>query len=131
MTEKNIKILYIEDNPANTQLMRSVLKRLKYFELSDATDAESGLKMMEDIKPEVILMDIDLPGMNGLEALHEIRSRFAFAQSTPIIAVSANAMKSDIEQAMSAGFTEYVTKPIDIPKFIETLKNVVECLQKA
>lgn len=128
MTEKNIKILYIEDNPANTQLMRSVLKRMKRFELFDAADAESGLEMIEDIKPEVILMDIDLPGMNGLEALHEIKNRFTFAQSTPIIAVSANAMKNDIEQAMSAGFTEYVTKPIDIPKFIETLENVVECL---
>jgi len=121
-----IKILYIEDNPANMQLMRKVIKRLDTCILFDAPNAEIGLEMIEQIRPNIVLMDIDLPGMNGFQAYQEIQNRFDFTADLPVIAISANAMKNDMIRGKELGFFEYLTKPLNIPLFIKTLKKAME-----
>jgi len=125
-SEVSLKLLYIEDNPANMQLMRKVIKRLDGFTLFDAPNAEIGFEVIEQIKPEIILMDIDLPGLNGFQAFTEIQKRFDFADQVPIIAISANAMKGDVERGMELGFYAYLTKPLNIPLLFETLKQAIE-----
>ncbi len=125
LEQMGIKILYIEDNPANMQLMQKVLKRLDGCILLDAPNAEIGLEMIEQIRPDIVLMDIDLPGMNGFEAYQAIQERFDFAETLPIIALSANAMKNDIHRGKELGFFEYLTKPVNIPLLIDTLNNAL------
>jgi len=123
-----IKILYIEDNPTNMQLMRKVIKRLDACILFDAPNAEIGLEMIEQIRPNIVLMDIDLPGMNGFQAYQEIQNRFDFAHNLPIIAISANAMKNEIIRGKELGFFDYLTKPLNIPLFIKTLREALELI---
>ncbi|MBE0470742.1 MAG: response regulator, partial [Methyloprofundus sp.] len=120
------KLLYIEDNPANMQLMRKVMRRLPQFLLVEAPNAEIGIELFEQVRPDIVLMDIDLPGMNGYEAFTEIKKRFDFAKNTPIIAVSANAMKKDMSRGMDLGFYRYLTKPLDIAVFIATINEALE-----
>jgi len=124
--EVGVKLLYIEDNPANMQLMRKVIKRLEGYTLFDAQNAEIGFEVIEQIRPDIILMDIDLPGLNGFQAFSEIQKRFDFADQMPIIAVSANAMKGDVEKGKELGFYAYLTKPLNIPLLFETLKQVIK-----
>jgi len=112
-------ILYIEDNDANQNLMKSIFKRLKNHELLLAKHAEEGLQMMEQILPEIVLMDINLPGMNGLEAIDQIKKMDI--QQPKMIAVSANAMQIDIDAAEEAGFDDYLIKPLDINKLLLAL----------
>ena len=120
------KILYIEDNPANTLLMRKIISRLPQYQLHDAPNAEAGLDMMDSIRPDIVLMDIGLPGMDGIQAAKEIKARFDFAQNTPIIAVTANAMATHIEGASEAEFFDYITKPIDFSKLITAIELASE-----
>ena len=120
----NKKVLYIEDNPANTQLVRKILKRVPDIQLHDAPDAETGLQMFEAIQPVMVLMDIDLPGMNGDEALQVLKERYGDAL-VPVVAVSANAMEKDVERGLALGFYAYLTKPINIPEFLEIVNAVV------
>jgi len=117
-----MNILYIEDNAANTMLMHKIIGRLPEYKLYDSVDAETGLEMMETIKPKIVLMDIGLPGMNGIQALKEIRKRFSFAKETPVIAVSADVMPDHIEAGIEQGFFDYITKPLDISKLLVCLE---------
>ncbi len=119
------KILYIEDNPSNLALMSKVVKDLEDFTLIDALNAEIGIELFEQMHPDVVLMDIDLPGMNGFEALDEIKKRFPWADDIPIIAISSNAMKEDIEKGKQSGFYNYLTKPLDIVSLVEMVKKAV------
>lgn len=121
-----IKLLYIEDNPANMQLMHKVVKKIDGCVIYDAPNAEIGLEMIEQIRPDVVLMDIDLPGMNGFQAFTEIQKRFDFASHLPVIALSANVMIKDIERAKELGFLEYLTKPIDVALFLETINKAMK-----
>ncbi len=118
------KLLYIEDNPANMELMRKIIRQLDGFSLLDAPNAEIGIEMFEKIHPDIVLMDIDLPGMNGFEALAEIKARFPWAEKTPIIAVSSNAMAEDVEKGKHSAFYDYITKPIDIANLVGILKKI-------
>ena len=116
----SITILYIEDNPANMTLMERILKRVKDSVLLGATNGPDGLMIAAEKKPQIVLLDIDLPDMNGFEVLRRLRADPA-TSAIPVIALSAAAMPPDIERGRKAGFFAYLTKPIDIPLLIETL----------
>lgn len=121
---KRKTILYIEDNPANTMLMEQIVKRLKNCNLITAQAAETGTALARDQLPDLVLLDINLPGMDGLEALAVLRGMEETA-AIPVIAVSAAAMEADISRAMEAGFDRYLTKPIDIRETLAILTEVL------
>jgi signal transduction histidine kinase/CheY-like chemotaxis protein len=114
------EVLYIEDNPANLRLMRKVMAARPDIVLFDAVNAETGLEIATSRRPGLILLDINLPGMDGFEALHRLREDPA-TKDIPVVAVTANAMLRDQERGRSAGFAEYLTKPVDVTKVIEML----------
>jgi len=130
LQESGIKLLYIEDNPANMQLMRRVIKRTEGVVLFDAPNAEIGLEMIEQMRPDIVLLDIDLPGMNGFQAYTEIQQRFDFADSLPVIAITANAMKKDVERGIELGFYAYLTKPLNISLFLQTIDKAILKIKK-
>ncbi|MDR5904411.1 GAF domain-containing protein [Franzmannia qiaohouensis] len=107
------RILHIEDNPTNQRLMADVFHDHLDLELVTAASAEIGLEMTRSQPPALILMDIDLPGMNGLEA-YRLLQRHASTRGIPVVAVSANAQASDMRRALRAGFAAYLTKPLDL-----------------
>ena len=114
------KILYIEDNLSNLRLVKSIVATHTDIELLDALCAEDGLKIAEDQHPDLILLDINLPGMDGFEALKQLQTN-PLTCDIPVVAVTANAMTNDVEHGEAAGFVEYLTKPIDIPRFLNLL----------
>lgn len=105
-------VLYIEDNPANLKLMERVLRALPSIRLLTASDAETGVELAKAERPDVILMDIHLPGMSGLEALGLLRET-AETRDIPVVAVTAAAAAGSREAGLKAGFREYLTKPFD------------------
>jgi|GEM_PF-1961048 len=117
-------ILYIEDNPDNIRLMETVIGHVANCKLLTAHNAELGLDIAKSEKPGLILMDINLPGMNGIEALKLIQDTTATSH-IPVIAVTAAAMSKDIEAGMKAGFTGYMTKPFIISELIKTIENTL------
>ena len=118
------KVLYVEDNPSNLRLVQSVLAPRADIELLDAGNAEDGLDIATDQIPALILLDINLPGMDGYEALRQLQAN-ALTRHIPVIAISANAMRSDIESGKAAGFAEYITKPIDIAELIKLIDKIL------
>ena len=116
------KILYIEDNKTNLKLVESILSRNQMAVLMTAETAEDGLALIENEMPDIILMDINLPGISGLEALKILRDNEK-TKHLPVIAVSANAMIDDIAAALDAGFNEYIEKPIDVERFNRTINK--------
>ena len=117
-------ILYVEDNPANRDLMEMILSGIEGLTLNTAPTAEIGIEIAEQILPDLILMDINLPGISGIEALEVLRQK-SETKDIPVIAVSANAIQEDIRKAMESGFEEYITKPFDITDVITTVSNVL------
>lgn len=117
-------ILYVEDNDANRQLMELILARVEGVRFLEATSAEAGLKMAEEEGPDLILMDINLPGVAGFEALEMIRKNPKLAD-IPVVAVSANAMEHDIRAAREAGFARYITKPFTIAEVHEVAAEML------
>ena len=113
-------LLYIEDNPVNLLLVVELIANRHDIRLFTATDCQGGVEMARASLPDVILMDINLPGIGGIEALKLLRAEPAIAH-IPVVALSANAMPSDIEKGLAAGFFRYVTKPIKIHELMETL----------
>lgn len=113
-------ILYIEDNPANLRLVSRLLARKGNYNFLSADEPVQGLKIASESQPDLILVDINLPGMSGYEVLKCLRLQKNI-DKTPIIAVSANAMRSDINKGLEAGFKHYITKPIDVPSFIKVI----------
>jgi len=114
------KLLYVEDNPANFKVVKRFLNARKDFELLEAMSAKEGLEIIEQQHLDLILLDINLPDMDGFTILQQLRSN-PETQSIPVFAITANAMLSDIEQGMQAGFDEYITKPIDIDNLLNKL----------
>ncbi|MDH5437114.1 MAG: ATP-binding protein, partial [Gammaproteobacteria bacterium] len=113
-------ILYIEDNPANLRLVTSVLKHEKDIQILTAHEPHLGLEIARIHKPALILLDINLPMIDGYEVLKRLKAS-AETRDIPVIAVSANAMHSDIKKGISAGFDDYITKPIDVRKLQVTV----------
>jgi PAS domain S-box-containing protein len=116
------KLLYIEDNSANLRLMQKIISIRKNIELLDADNAEDGLVIAEQQRPDLILLDINLPGMDGFEALRQLRVNPA-TRHIPVIAVTANAMASDIARGKSEDFAEYLIKPINVANFFDVLNR--------
>ena len=112
-------ILVVEDNPANMTLALFLLESAGYAVLS-ATDAEAGLALARDRRPDLILMDIQLPGMDGLEATLQLKGGDA-TRAIPVIALTALAMKGDEERIRAAGCDGYIAKPIRYKEFLETV----------
>jgi PAS domain S-box-containing protein len=113
-------LLYVEDNRANMELVRQLIARRPDLRLFGAEDAMRGIALAREHQPDVILLDINLPGINGLQALnilHEDES----TRHIPVLALSANAMPRDIERGLAAGFLRYLTKPIRVNEFMDAL----------
>ncbi|MCU7836247.1 MAG: PAS domain S-box protein [gamma proteobacterium symbiont of Taylorina sp.] len=115
-------ILYIEDNPANLLLVQHALETRNNLILLGASEALSGIDLAIEQQPDLILMDINLPGMGGIEALKRLQQNKQTSH-IPVIAISANAMYEGIEKALEAGFIEYVIKPFDIIKLLQIIEN--------
>jgi DNA-binding response OmpR family regulator/anti-sigma regulatory factor (Ser/Thr protein kinase) len=113
-------LLYVEDNPANMKLMIQLIARRPDMRLLCAVNGTSGVELARARKPDVILMDINLPGISGVQALKILRDDPTTAH-IPVVALSANAMPSDIKKGLEAGFFRYLPKPIKIGEFMETL----------
>jgi two-component system cell cycle response regulator DivK len=117
-------ILIVEDNEKNLKLVRDVLGAKGYATI-EAVTAEEGIRLALERQPNLILMDIQLPGMNGIDALKALRADPATA-AIPAIAVTASVMQQDRKQITAAGFDAYVGKPINIREFLETVRSVLE-----
>lgn len=113
------KVLIVEDNPTNMTLAVFLLQSAHYEVLS-ATDAEAGLTLAREEKPDLILMDIQLPGMDGLQATGLLREDPA-TRSIPVIALTALAMKGDEERIRAAGCAGYIAKPLDYKRFLSAV----------
>jgi CheY-like chemotaxis protein len=118
-------LLYVEDNPANLMLIEQLVARRPDMRLLSARDGNLGIQLARANQPEVILMDINLPGISGTEALRILREDPATAR-IPVVALSANAMPRDIEKGLEAGFFRYLTKPIKVNEFLQTLDVALE-----
>jgi CheY-like chemotaxis protein len=118
-------VLYVEDNPANLKLIEQLIARRPDMRLLSAKDGNLGIQLARANQPEVILMDINLPGIGGIEALRILRADPATAH-IPVVALSANAMPRDIEKGLQAGFFRYLTKPIKVNEFMHTLDETLE-----
>jgi PAS domain S-box-containing protein len=120
----HVLVLYIEDNPANLALMREVLSAWTQVEFLSAPSAELGLALAKKHQPDLIILDINLPGMNGIDAIRALKSQAA-TDAIPVIALSADAMPHTIDKALRAGFTRYLCKPIDITELQNTLQTFI------
>jgi CheY-like chemotaxis protein len=118
-------VLYVEDNPANLKLVEQLIARRPDLRLLSALDGNLGIEMARASLPDVILMDINLPGISGIEALRILRQDSATAH-IPVVALSANAMPRDIEKGLLAGFYRYLTKPIQLAQLMETLESALD-----
>lgn len=121
----NELILVVDDNPTNLKLTKLLLVKESY-QVVTAASAEEALKVLENAKPRLILMDLQLPGMNGLELTARLKADPAF-QDVAIVAVTAYAMKGDEDKARAAGCDGYIPKPLDVQTFAS---QVAEYLKK-
>ena len=118
------KVLVVEDNPANMKLTSLLLRGAGHVVLS-AVDAETGLRLAHDEQPDLILMDIQLPGMDGLAAT-AILKRDAATEAIPVIALSALAMKADKERSQTAGCDAYLVKPLRYKELYEVMDHLLQ-----
>src|SRR5688500_17035939 len=116
-------ILLVEDNDNNRLLIRDVLQANGYV-VAEAETAEDGLRMAAEQNPALILMDIQLLGMNGIEALQHLRADPA-TRAIPVIAVTASAMTQDRHQILAAGFDGYQSKPISVKGFLQAVREML------
>jgi CheY-like chemotaxis protein len=120
----NELILIVEDNEKNRKLVRDVLT-FSGYRLAEAETGEDGVRLAKELRPHLILMDIQLPGMNGIAALGQIREDPAL-RDTPVIAVTASAMTQDRQKIMSAGFNGYQSKPINVKDFLAAVRAMLD-----
>lgn len=110
------RVLYIEDNAANLRLIKKIISMREDLLLMTAGTAEEGLALVKEHRPDLVLLDLNLPGMNGFEALQILKADEQ-TENIPVFAISANAMQHDIDYGKSVGFDEYLTKPINLAEF--------------
>jgi len=122
-------LLYVEDNPANLKLVEQLIARRPDFRLLTAVNGKLGIELARASRPEVILMDINLPGISGTDAMRILRDDPATAH-IPVLALSANAIPRDIEAGLEAGFFRYLTKPSGSTRFMEALDVALEHAEK-
>ena len=117
-------VLIVEDNDKNLELVRDILQAKGYRTLEAGT-AEDGLEIAKGQAPDLILMDIQLPGMSGIEGLRALRAESATAR-IPVVAITASVMQADREQIMRAGFDGFIEKPITVRSFLEVVEGVLQ-----
>jgi CheY-like chemotaxis protein len=117
-------ILVVEDNDKNRKLVRDVLTA-KGYRLVEAETGEDGLRLAHEQRPALVLMDIQLPGIDGIETLRRLRADAATA-AIPVIAVTASAMTQDRQKILAAGFDAYQSKPISIRPFVDLVREVLD-----
>jgi PAS domain S-box-containing protein len=123
-------LLYVEDNPANLMLVEQIIEAHPHMRMLSARDGNRGIELARAHLPDVILMDINLPGISGTQALKILRED-PTTRDIPVIALSANAMVRDIEKGLEAGFFRYLTKPIKVNEFMEALDRALELAETA
>jgi len=124
----NELILIVEDNDKNRKLMRDVLQ-FKGYRLAEAETGEDGIRLARELHPNLILMDIQLPGIDGIRAFRQIRDDPATA-TIPAIAVTASAMTQDRKTIMAAGFEGYQSKPLNVKAFLEAVRETLDASPK-
>jgi len=122
--ERRHVILYVEDNPANIAFMNDLMSGLKDIELLSAPTAEIGVELANARAPDVIIMDVNLPGMSGLDALRALR-RSTETQDIPVIALTAAASERDQQRGKELGFYRYLTKPVKVDELLATLEELL------
>lgn len=122
--QRGYTLLYVEDNPSNVELMQGLVDALDGVRLLTASHPAEGLVLADAQRPDIIVLDIDLPDMNGFELLAKLKELPATAR-TPVMALSAAAMPDDVERGRRAGFTHYLTKPINVREFLSAVESVL------
>jgi CheY-like chemotaxis protein/anti-sigma regulatory factor (Ser/Thr protein kinase) len=122
-------LLYVEDNPANLMLVEQIIEGIPNLRMFSATDGNAGVASARTHLPDVILMDINLPGISGTDAM-KLLHMDPTTKHIPIIALTANAMLRDIKNGLDAGFFRYLTKPIKINEFLNALDDALRPLEK-
>ena len=117
------KILLIEDNEANRDMLSRRLQRRGY-EVVEALDGQQGVTLAQSEAPDLILMDMSLPGLDGWEATRRLKADSA-TESIPVIALTAHAMTSDRDRALEAGCNDYDTKPVELPRLLSKIEALV------
>jgi CheY-like chemotaxis protein len=117
-------VVYVEDHPANIAFMQELLAEIDSIELITAPTAEIGVEIVRSRRPDAVILDINLPGMSGFEALRLLK-RWPETVDIPVFALSAAAMERDIERGLDAGFYRYLTKPVRVDELIKTLEEVL------
>jgi two-component system cell cycle response regulator DivK len=120
----NELILIVEDNEKNRKLVRDVLQ-FKGYRLAEAVTGEEGIRLARELHPDLILMDIQLPGIDGATALRQLRADPA-TQMIPALAVTASAMIQDRQKIMAAGFEGYQSKPLNVKAFVEAVRQILD-----
>jgi CheY-like chemotaxis protein len=110
-------VLYIEDNPANLELVRNIFATLNDVTMFEATDGATGLLLAKQYRPDLIILDINLPDLNGFDVRQQLKDDPDLA-ATPMLALSAGALPRDVERGIEAGFFRYLTKPLDVAAFL-------------
>jgi CheY-like chemotaxis protein len=123
-------VLYVEDNPANLELVEQLIARRPDLRMLSAADGSLGVEFARAYQPDVILMDLNLPGISGNEAQQILRADPRTAH-IPVIALSANAVPRDIAKSLEAGFFSYLTKPIKVERFMDALDTALKSSHKA
>jgi CheY-like chemotaxis protein len=126
---EHYSVLYVEDNPANLELVQQIIARRADVNFFSAAEAGIGIALARSHRPDVILMDINLPGISGMDAMQILRNDPRTAH-IPILALSANAVPRDIQTAIAAGFVDYITKPIKVGTFLHALDTALLLSQK-
>lgn len=119
---KRKKVLYIEDDSINIQFMKDIFSEFLPFDFISAMNAEDGIALAQEQRPNLILMDINMGDMGGYEAL-EIMKNDADLADVSVIAISGDTMPEHIEKALAAGFTDYISKPFSMMPFVEAIKR--------
>jgi two-component system, cell cycle response regulator DivK len=117
-------VLIVEDNDKNMKLARDVLQA-KGYQTLEAITGEDGVKLARERKPDLVLMDIQLPGINGIEAFRQIRAD-ANTRRIPVVALTASVTPTDRSAIAAAGFDAFLSKPINLKEFLDTVKRMVE-----
>jgi two-component system cell cycle response regulator DivK len=117
-------VLIVEDNDKNMKLARDVLQA-KGYQTLEAVSGEEGVQLARDKKPDLVLMDIQLPGINGIEAFRQIRGNAA-TKSIPVVALTASVTPTDRSAINAAGFDAFLSKPINLKEFLDTVKRLIE-----
>jgi two-component system cell cycle response regulator DivK len=117
-------ILIVEDNPKNLKLVRDTLQ-VKGYETFEAGTGEEGVQLARERHPALVLMDIQLPGINGIEALRQLRAD-PTTRAIPVIAVTASVMMDDRQKIMAAGFDGFQGKPISVRELLATVRQILE-----